>query len=152
MSLIVALLMLLAPQQASAQPALEVENPPFVAWQDGLFRHGVWTGQCWAAKDGAMCRAAGGQAGKLWVMIERTPAQIDIYVSGACTITDPAPQTLPQSMLTGANRVTVLRTAIDLVVLKTNHECKTQEVFAGTDDDLAALLKETDAPVAGAAK
>jgi hypothetical protein len=132
------LLMLLAMQDAPAQ--------------DGPFHHGVWTGQCWLTgmKAGPLCRGTGGQAGKLWIMIERSPAKMDIYASGACG-EDLPPVTLTQAQLAGVDRVRAVNAAIGEAAAKANAACKTNEAFAGTEADLGELLTETDR-IAGTAK
>jgi hypothetical protein len=147
MSLIFSLLMLLGVQDAPA-PA----PAPAPATRDAGGIHGAWKGQCWPTglKAGPLCRIAAGRPRKLWIMIERRPNRLDIYASGACA-TDDSPETLPQSSIADANRVEVLRTAIELVALKINHQCGTKEAFAVDEADLAAMLTETDV-VAGAAK
>ena len=137
------LLMLLGLQNASAAAA---------NWQDGVFNHGVWKGQCWphGLKAGPLCRVAGGQAGKLWVMLERGPTKLDVYASGGCS-EDLPPVTVPQAQLAGADRVKAVNAAIAQAAAKANTACKSQEVFAGSEADLAAVLAETDM-IVGAAK
>lgn len=145
MSMFLSLLMLLAAQDAPA-PA------PTPAAQDDLVTHGVWKGQCWLTgiKSGPVCRFVAGRAGKMWIMIERHQDRMDIFASGTCG--DGDPETLPQSLLAGPNRVAALRTAIDLVVLKTNTSCKSKEAFPNSAEDIAALLAATDAIAGTAAK
>lgn len=142
--MILPLLLLLAAQDAPAAPA-----------QDGPFKHGIWSGQCWRrefhAGEGGICRASGGEAGKLWIMLERHAARLDIYASGSCG-DDTGVVTVPQAQLVGADRVRVVSAAIAAAAGRVNQACKTEAVFAGRAEDLAALLSETDGLDAGAAK
>jgi hypothetical protein len=150
MSMLFSILMLIAAQDA---PVAAAQTAP--AAQPGLFTHGIWKGQCWPGGlqkgEGGICRVAGGQAGKLWIMIERHPTGLDVYASGACGEDLPA-VTVPQAQLTGAAREKAVRAAIDQAAAKANAACKTQEAFAGTDADLTAMLGETDVLAAGPAK
>lgn len=143
--MILSLLMLLAAQTA---PAPAAQTAPVA---DGPAKHGIWTGQCWPTglKAGPLCRATASKPGKLFILIERSPAKMDVYAAGACA-EDLPPLTLTQAQLTGADRVKLVSKAIIDAVAKANASCKSSEAFAVTDADVATLLADTDMIAGGA--